>query len=102
MSNFAPASSVRSLSDSAETPPNTTESIAPMRAQACFAIASRDAERFHRACEAADFLMQSAITLAARGAGLALEDDRGLVAARGEVTVEAIVRDVERAFLEPL
>ena len=33
----APASSMRSFSDSAEKPPNTTEWIAPMRAQACIA-----------------------------------------------------------------
>ena len=33
----APASSMRSRSDSAEKPPNTTEWMAPMRAQACMA-----------------------------------------------------------------
>jgi hypothetical protein len=37
MSSTAPASSMRSLSDSAEKPPNTTEWMAPMRAQACIA-----------------------------------------------------------------
>src|SRR3569833_1429193 len=67
-----------------------------------YAIASRDAEPFQRVCEAADLLMQFAITQTSCIAGLTLENDRGLVAARGEVTVEAIVRDVERAFLEPL
>ena len=34
----APASSMRSLRDLAEKPPNTTECTAPMRAQACMAM----------------------------------------------------------------
>jgi hypothetical protein len=34
---LAPASSMRSRSDWAEKPPNTTEWVAPMRAQACMA-----------------------------------------------------------------
>ena len=38
MTTRAPASSMRSRSDIAEKPPNTTEWIAPMRAQACMAI----------------------------------------------------------------
>ena len=33
----APASMMRSCSDLAEKPPNTTECVAPMRAQACIA-----------------------------------------------------------------
>ncbi len=37
ISSSAPASSMRSLSDGAEKPPNTTEWIAPMRAHACIA-----------------------------------------------------------------
>ena len=38
MTSLAPASSMRSLTAFAENPPNTTEWIAPMRAQACIAI----------------------------------------------------------------
>ncbi|CAM3509284.1 hypothetical protein BUUB107078_34300 [Burkholderia ubonensis] len=42
-SALAPTSTSRSLSDFAEKPPNTTECVAPMRAQACIAtIASTD------------------------------------------------------------
>ena len=36
---FAPASTIRSLSDSAEKPPNTTECVAPIRAHASIATA---------------------------------------------------------------
>jgi hypothetical protein len=37
MTATAPASMIRSCSDFAEKPPNTTECVAPMRAQACMA-----------------------------------------------------------------
>ncbi|EDT37108.1 hypothetical protein BamMEX5DRAFT_7114 [Burkholderia ambifaria MEX-5] len=37
MSATAPTSTSRSFSDFAEKPPNTTECVAPMRAQACIA-----------------------------------------------------------------
>jgi hypothetical protein len=37
MMALAPVSSMRSRSDWAEKPPNTTECVAPMRAQACMA-----------------------------------------------------------------
>ena len=37
MTATAPASTMRSCSDFAEKPPNTTECVAPMRAQACIA-----------------------------------------------------------------
>jgi hypothetical protein len=40
ISTFAWASLIRSLSDSGENPPNTTEWIAPMRAQASIEIAA--------------------------------------------------------------
>ena len=40
MSTLAPASWMRSRSESAEKPPNTTECAAPMRAQASSAIGS--------------------------------------------------------------
>ena len=37
MTATAPASMIRSCSDFAENPPNTTECVAPMRAHACIA-----------------------------------------------------------------
>ncbi|OKA43649.1 hypothetical protein BH759_17210 [Ralstonia solanacearum] len=37
MTAMAPTSTIRSCSDLAENPPNTTECVAPMRAQACMA-----------------------------------------------------------------
>jgi hypothetical protein len=37
ISATAPTSTSRSFSDLAEKPPNTTECVAPMRAQACIA-----------------------------------------------------------------
>ncbi len=46
MTSLAPASAMRSFTLFAEKPPNTTEWIAPMRAQACIAmIASTDIGR---------------------------------------------------------
>ena len=37
VTSVAPASTMRSCSDLAEKPPNTTECVAPIRAQACIA-----------------------------------------------------------------
>ena len=115
MTTLAPASSMRSLSDSAENPPNTTEWIAPMRAHACIAItASRNerhvdddaiaalhALRLERVGKRAHLSVQLAIAQAPRVSRLAFEDDRRLVATIIEMHVETIERDVELPIGEP-
>lgn len=98
-----------------EKPPKMTECVAPMRAQARSAIASSgdhrqvdgdaiallDAERLERVGGAAHLGVELAIGERAHLAGLADPDERALVAARGEVPVEAVLRQVELAVGEP-
>ena len=57
---------------------------------------------FRRVGELADFAVQLLVGQRARIAGLALPDDRGLVAAVGQVPVEAVVAGVELPADEPL
>ena len=88
---------MRPASESGEKPPNTTEWIAPMRAQASIAdgrlgdhrqvdrdpVALLDAVRLQHVGEAADLRVQLAIGDArVLGRVVALPDDRDLVAAR--------------------
>ena len=66
------------------------------------AVALPDAARLQHVGEAADLLVQFAIGDLARFRRIvALPDDRDLVAARGEVPVDAVHRDVGGAVLEP-
>ena len=65
------------------------------------AVAVLHALRAQRVGEAAHFGVQLAVAQAARVARLALEDDGGLVAALGQVHIQAVVRDVQPAVGEP-
>ena len=65
------------------------------------AVALVDAERAQRVCEAADLRVQLAIAQAPRVAGLAFENDRGLVPALLQVHVEHVVADIEIAIDKP-
>jgi hypothetical protein len=65
------------------------------------AVAFRDTERFQRVRELRHLGVQLAIRDAADLARLSLPQQRDLVAARGEVAVEAVVRRVERPADEP-
>ena len=65
------------------------------------AIAAAHALRLQRIGEAAHFRVQLAIADAPHIAGLALEDDRGLVGARCQMHVEAVVGDIQPAVAEP-
>jgi hypothetical protein len=66
------------------------------------AIALGHSERLESVREPRDVRVQLAIRDPARVARLAFPDDRGLFAATLEVTVETVVRGVERAADEPL
>src|SRR5205085_7722856 len=66
------------------------------------AVAVDDAEGFQDVGEFRDLGVELAIGERAHVARLALPDHGELVAARGEMTVEAVVRRVERAADEPL
>ncbi len=57
-------------------------------------IAALNALGLQRVREAADLLMQLGVGQLARIARLAFEDDRGFIAALGEMHVEAVMRDV--------
>src|ERR671935_705563 len=65
-------------------------------------VALRDVAVAQDIGEFADFVVQLAIgdVLGLRGV-VTLPDDRGLIGARGEVPVDAVVGDVEDAVLEP-
>src|SRR3982751_5916163 len=108
---------IRSRSDSGEKPPNTTEWIAPMRAQPSMAmtasgiigreIAARSplfhAERAEDIAELIDGDVEIPVGERAAVAGLSFEHERRLVAPRGaDVAVEAVDRRVDLATDEPL
>ena len=113
----APVSAMRSRRLCAEKPPKTTECVAPMRAQAEHRdhaldrhrhvdddpVALDHAARLERVGEPAGALEQLAVADLGDRAVVGLEDDRGLVAEPVlDVAVEAVVRGVQRAVLEPL
>ena len=66
------------------------------------AVAGRDAEGLEAVGEAGDLAVQLAVGVAADVARLAFPDDGRLVAARGEMAVETVVRRVEAPADEPL
>jgi hypothetical protein len=93
---------------SGEKPPKTTEWMAPMRALGNHrqvdrdAVALLDAARLQDIAEAADVLVQLGIgDVALNARAVAFENDRGLIGARRQVPVDAVVAGVERAVLEP-
>ena len=66
------------------------------------AIALLDAQFLERVGHAADFAVQLAVRDLLRLRRIvAFPDDRGLVGAPGEVTVDAVGRDVQHAIVEP-
>ena len=66
------------------------------------AVAALDAERLQHIRHAADLLVRLAVgDVLALGGIVAFPDDRRLVAALGEMAVEAVGRDVERAVIVP-
>jgi hypothetical protein len=108
---------MRSCSDFAEKPPNTTECVAPIRAHACIAATPLDrhrhvdddavallhAERLESVGEPAHALVKIAIGDVRDLAIVGLENDGDLVrVAVLEIPVEAVVRDVQLAVREPL
>ena len=108
---------MRSRSDSALKPPNTTLWTAPIRAQASIAIASsrderhvdRDAialvhaERLQHVGKRRHLAIEIVVGQRSAIAGLAFPDDRRLVAASAaNVPVDAVDRDVQLSADEPL
>ena len=105
---------MRSYSDCAEKPPNTTECAAPIREHRDRelgnhsevdgdAVALRDTERLERVGDALRLGEHVGVGEDARVARLTLPVERDLVAmARRDVTVEAVVRDVQASTDEPL
>ncbi len=66
------------------------------------AIALLDAERLQRVGEAADVVVERLVGDLGDRAVVGLEDDRDLVGLRRQVPVEAVVRGVQLAVVEPL
>src|SRR5205085_11657564 len=65
------------------------------------AIALLDAASFQRVGELADLLVQLLVADLRDASVVGFEDDRGLVRLRLEVTVQAVVRSIELAVVEP-
>ncbi len=67
------------------------------------AVAGLDAELFHHVGKAADLAVKLQIRQRSLFAGLAFPDERGLVLSpRRQVSVEAVVRDIDAAADKPL